>query len=403
MARQSPLSQAIAHIRTVDAQLKAFASLRDESSALALARDAGPLAGRLVAVKDIFDTADLPTCYGSPIYAGHQPASDAAIVGILRRGGALVIGKSVTTEFAYLEPAETLNPAAPGCTPGGSSAGSAAAVAAGLVPLAVGSQTGGSTIRPASYCGIVGFKPSFGVLPTAGMKCFSWSLDTVGLFSRSVHEMSLFAQAVSGSRVIAQPMREPGDWVVGVPDAYPWSALSASASQAMARASAALRQVGARVVSCALPPWAGDAFAAHDTVQGWEAVRALAHEMDTAADRFSPLLREYLTASTRITDEAYAKAQAVSARTRAQCREWLAGIDVLLTPSAPDEPPVGYASTGTSTFNRAWTLLGAPCLGVPGALGVNGRPMGLQVIAPPGSDAVCLAAGAMLERVLQQK
>jgi Asp-tRNA(Asn)/Glu-tRNA(Gln) amidotransferase A subunit family amidase len=403
MAQHQLLAEALSTIKTTDSSLGAFASLRGEASALALAQQlSGPLSGQLVAVKDIFDTVDLPTSYGSPIYAGHQPVTEAAMVGVLRRAGALVIGKSATTEFAYLHPAATLNPAAPGCTPGGSSAGSAAAVAAGLVPLAIGSQTGGSTIRPASYCGIVGFKPSFGVLPTAGMKCFSWSLDTVGLFARSVQEVGDFAQTVSGRRIVAQRRREPSDWVIGVPDAYPWGELSASAHGAMTRAAEALRQAGARVVNCTLPGWAADAFIAHDAVQGWEAARALAREMDASADRLSPLLRDYLSASAQIPDEAYATAQAASARSRIECAKWLGGLDVLLTPSAPDEPPMGYASTGASTFNRAWTLLGAPCLSVPGAVGVNGRPMGLQVIAPPGSDDVCLAAGAMLELVLQQ-
>jgi Asp-tRNA(Asn)/Glu-tRNA(Gln) amidotransferase A subunit family amidase len=402
MTQNQSLAEALFKIKTGNANLKAFASLRDDGSAMALAQQlAGPLAGKLVAVKDIFDTADLPTSYGSPVYAGHRPATEAAMVAIVRSAGGLVIGKSVTTEFAYLQPADTLNPAAPGCTPGGSSAGSAAAVAAGLVPLAIGSQTGGSTIRPASYCGIVGFKPSFAVLPTAGMKCFSWSLDTVGLFARTVQDVSLFAQAVSGKRIAAKAARAPGDWVVGVPDAYPWGELTASAGQAMDRATAALRQAGVRVVNCTLPSWVGEAFIAHDAVQGWEAVRALRREMETAADRLSPLLREYLSASMQISDEAYANAQATLARTRSESALWLSGIDVLLSPSAPDEPPTGYASTGASTFNRAWTLLGAPCVSVPGAVGVNGRPMGLQMIAPPGSDDVCLAAGAMLEPLLK--
>src|SRR5205085_7856664 len=140
----------------------------------------------------------------------------------------LIVGKSVTTEFAYLQPSPTLNPAAPGRTPGGSSSGSAAAVAAGLVPLAIGSQTGGSTIRPASYCGIAGFKPSFGVLPTAGMKCFSWSLDLVGLFARTVPEVCEFAQAVSGGRVAQLPKCAPGQWRIGIPRAYPWGEVSPS-------------------------------------------------------------------------------------------------------------------------------------------------------------------------------
>ncbi|NPC57244.1 amidase [Caenimonas soli] len=402
MATPDNVAQALAAIRTANPSLKAFTAVRDDASASSMARQlTGPLAGKLIAVKDIFDTADFPTAYGSPIYSGHQPSTEAAMVGIIRNAGGLVIGKSVTTEFAYLEPACTLNPAAPGCTPGGSSAGSAAAVAAGLVPLSVGSQTGGSTIRPASYCGIAGFKPSFGVLPTAGMKCFAWSLDTVGLFARTVAEVSEFARAASGQRIMPPASREPGEWTIGVPDAYPWGEISASAQRAMARATEVLRAAGARLVPCTLPSWAAEAFTAHDTVQGWEAARALALETDTGLDRLSPLLREYLLASAKITDEAYAAAQAVAREARLRCREWLAGVDVLLTPSAPDEPPMGNASTGASTFNRAWTLLGTPCLNVPGAVGVNNRPMGVQFIAPPGNDSDCLAAGLLLEHLLR--
>ncbi|GAB2583716.1 amidase [Ramlibacter solisilvae] len=389
-------------IRAADIALKAFAALRDEDSVQQLARQLkGPLAGQWVAVKDIFDTADLPTGYGSPIYEGHQPATDAAMVGIIRQAGGLVIGKAVSTEFAYLHPAATLNPAAPGCTPGGSSAGSAAAVAAGLVPLAIGSQTGGSIVRPASYCGVVGFKPTFGMLPTAGMKSFSWSLDTVGLFARSVGEVGRFAQAVSGRRIQAGRQAAPTSWSVGIPRSYPWGALSDSAAQALDLATKRLREAGARVVECELPAWAGDAFHAHDAIQGWEAARSLAREIDTDLDRLSPLLRDYLLQARQIGDPDYAAAQAVAAGARLACAPWLPGIDVLLTPSAPDEPPGGYASTGTSTFNRAWTLLGTPCLNVPGATGVNGLPMGLQVIAPPGEDSRCLAAGLMLESLLR--
>jgi Asp-tRNA(Asn)/Glu-tRNA(Gln) amidotransferase A subunit family amidase len=401
MPSQPSPAPTLAALRAADTDLHAFAALLDDTAAAAQAQAArGALAGQWVAVKDIFDTAGLPTAYGSPIYSGHQPASDAAIVGIIRRAGGVVIGKSVTTEFAFLEPAITRNPSAPGCTPGGSSAGSAAAVAAGMVPLAVGSQTGGSTIRPASYCGIVGFKPTFALLPTAGMKCFSWSLDTVGLFARSVDAVGVFAQAASGGRIGAVPQRAAREWTVGVPDAYPWGALSPSARQAMERAAAALRSAGAKVVPVKLPSWAADAFTKHDAVQGWEAARALAHEMNTASDRLSPLLREYLAGALKVTDAEYAAAQAKAAAARAACTRWFDGVDVLLTPSAPDEPPQGYGSTGASTFNRAWTLLGTPCVGVPGCTGVNGRPMGLQMIAPAGQDALCLAAGKLLEGAL---
>jgi Asp-tRNA(Asn)/Glu-tRNA(Gln) amidotransferase A subunit family amidase len=389
-------------IRAADANLKAFAALRDEDSARRLAQQVqGPLAGQLVAVKDIFDTVDLPTCYGTPIYAGHQSTTEAAMVGIIRQAGGLVIGKAVTTEFAYLHPAATLNPAAPGCTPGGSSAGSAAAVAAGLVPLAIGSQTGGSTVRPASYCGIAGFKPTFGLLPTAGMKCFSWSLDTVGLFARTVEEVGRFAQAVSGTRIQARPATSPESWTVGIPRSYPWGEVSASAAKALALATQRLREAGARVVDVELPAWAADCFVAHDAVQGWEATRSLAREIESDFEQMSPLLRDYLLQARGVGDESYAAAQTVAASARLACAEWLPGVDVLLTPSAPDEPPQGYATTGTSAFNRAWTLLGTPCLNVPGASGVNGLPMGLQLIAPPGEDSRCLAAGVMLESLLR--
>ncbi|MES2999878.1 MAG: amidase [Pseudomonadota bacterium] len=384
-----------------DTQLKAFAALLDDEEARRLQSAArGPLNGKLVAVKDIFDTADLPTSYGSPIYEGYRPAHDAAMVGIIRRAGGVVMGKSVTTEFAYLQPSATLNPAAPGCTPGGSSAGSAAAVAAGLVPLAIGSQTGGSTVRPASYCGIVGFKPSFDVLPTAGMKSFSWSLDTVGLFARTVDEVADFAQAVSGGRIAALSANARREWRVGVPRAYPWGEVSPSARQAMGRGVSAWRNAGARIVDCDLPTWVGEAHVAHDAVQGWEAVRALRREMEEFGDRLSPLLRDYLQGALMISDAQYATAQATASLARTRCDAWIDGVDVLLTPSAPDEPPEGYGSTGASTFNRAWTLLGNPCLNVPGATGINGRPMGLQVIAPRGMDSLCLAAGASLEWAL---
>jgi Asp-tRNA(Asn)/Glu-tRNA(Gln) amidotransferase A subunit family amidase len=401
MNDQAAVLQALARMRAANGSLKAFAAIRDDESAVQLAQSLhGPLAGRLVAVKDIFDTTDFPTSYGSSIYSGHQPSTEAAMVAIVREAGGLVAGKSVTTEFAFLQPSATLNPAAPGRTPGGSSSGSAAAVAAGLVPLAVGSQTGGSTVRPASYCGIAGFKPSFGVLPTSGMKCFSWSLDTVGLFARTTAELAQFAQAVSGARVVPQPALAPRNLRVGVPRSYAWGELTPSAAKALALGRRRLEEAGAIVADCELPSWAVDCFFAHDAVQGWEAARALAAEMQRHRDHLSPLLRDYLAEARKVSDDEYANAQAIAKRARVAAAVWLEGIDVLLTPSARDEPPKGFASTGTSTFNRAWTLLGTPCVSVPGATGVNGLPMGLQIIAAPNEDSLCLAAGVMLERLL---
>jgi Asp-tRNA(Asn)/Glu-tRNA(Gln) amidotransferase A subunit family amidase len=360
----------------------------------------GPLQGLPVAVKDIFDTCDLPTSYGSPLYAGAAARSDAAMVGAIRRAGGLVIAKSSTTEFAFLNPTATRNPNAAGRTPGGSSAGSAAAVAAGLVPLAIGSQTGGSIIRPASYCGVTGFKPSFGLLPTAGLKCFSWSLDTVGLFAASVADVAWFAQAVSG-RALALDAAAARPWVVGVPNAYPWGAVSPSAQLALDAGSHAWRAAGAEVRSVDLPAWMNEVFAAQDVIQGFEAWRAMAREIDQNAQGLSAVLRDYLLAARHITAQAYEAAQHTAAQARLACADWFTQFDVLMTPSAVDEAPAGYASTGVSTFNRAWTLLGLPCVNVAGAVGVNGYPMGLQVIGAPRDDRQSLQAADLLERALR--
>lgn len=365
----------------------------------------GPLQGVAVGVKDIFDTRDLPTVYGSALYTG--PArSDAAMVSAIRRAGGLVIGKTTTTEFAFLNPTATRNPRVAGHTPGGSSAGSAAAVAAGLVPLAIGTQTGGSIVRPASYCGVVGFKPSFGLLPTPGFKCFSWSLDTVGLFANSVDDVAWFAEAVSGHALARDghgtPHARTKPWTIGVPDAYPWGDVTPSARKALDDGCRALEAAGAKVHRITLPGWMRDVFEAQDVIQGYEVWRALSREVDEHADALSPILRDYLLAARHITPQAYEAAHRVAIQARHDLLAWMAPWDALMTPSAPDEAPAGYGSTGASSFNRAWTLLGVPSINVPGALGVNGLPMGLQVITGPRTDAACLQVAAFVEAALQR-
>ncbi len=397
-----------ARISAEDGALGAFVCLLPADVAAAQARSLhGPLAGLPVGVKDIFDTRDLATAYGSPIYPARPAAADAAIVAVLRRAGGLVIGKTSTTEFAYLQPTATRNPRAPGRTPGGSSAGSAAAVAAGLVPLALGTQTGGSVIRPASYCGVVGYKPSFGWLPTAGLKCFSWSLDTVGLFARDVADVAWFAQALCGRALAVHtdatpttPATATAPLVIGVPDAYPWGGVSASAAAALALASTALQAAGIELRRCTLPAWAGAGFDAHAVVQGFEAWRCLGWEFDHHGDQLSAELSDYLHSCRSITGPDYEAAQAMVGRIRSDAQAWLQGVDLLLTPSAPDEAPEGLGSTGNSSFNRLWTLLGVPCISVPGALGVHGAPMGLQLVAPLGADARLLTAAHRLEQAL---
>lgn len=396
------LKETYARIDAVDETLRAFIARLILPTALAqLSTLKGPLQGLPVAVKDIFDTCDLPTRYGSTLYPAEPARFDAAIVSTIRRAGGLVIGKSSTTEFAYLNPTTTLNPNAPGRTPGGSSAGSAAAVAAGLVPFAIGTQTGGSVIRPASYCGVTGFKPSFGLLPTPGLKCFSWSLDTVGLFAASVPEAAWFAQALSGHALALDEAPSTRPWVVGVPDTYPWAELSPSARQALEIGKKALKAAGAEVKPITLPGWIKDAFDAQDIIQGYEAWRSLAREVDEHPQALSDILRNYLLVSSKVTPAAYEAAQRTATQGRKACAEWFGQFDVLMTPSAPDEAPAGYSSTGTAIFNRVWTLLGVPCVNVAGAKGVNGFPMGLQIIGTPHADHACLRAADFLERALK--
>ncbi len=401
------LTATLARIDAEDGTLGAFVCRLELPAALEqlkqLKSSAGtaPLQGLPVAVKDIFDTADLPTSYGSALYAGGINArTDAAIVSAVRRAGGLVIGKSSTTEFAFLNPTATLNPNAPGCTPGGSSAGSAAAVAAGLVPFAIGTQTGGSIIRPASYCGVTGFKPSFGLLPIAGIKCFSWSLDTVGLFAPSVREVAWFAEAVSGHALALTGGNPARSWVVGLPDAYPWAALSASAQRAIDTGSKALQAAGVEVRKITLPAWMKDVFDAQDVIQGYEAWRCLAREIDQHPEALSAVLRDYLLAARSVKAPAYEAAQNTAFAARLACVQWFSQFDAVMTPSAPDEAPTGYGSTGASTFNRAWTLLGLPCVNVAGAVGATGKPMGLQIIGGPRADRQCLVVADCLERAL---
>ena len=405
------LAETFARIDAEDAVLGAFTARLDLPTALQQlkqlqTRGMGPLQGLPVGIKDIFDTADLPTRYGSALYskgshADQTPNVDAVLIGAVRRAGGLVIGKTSTTEFAVLNPTKTLNPNAPSRTPGGSSAGSAAAVAAGLVPFAVGTQTGGSVIRPASYCGVTGFKPSFGLLPTPGIKCFSWSLDTVGLFASSVRDVAWFADAVSGFALALGDAAPAKTWRVGVPTAYPWGPVSPSAQLAIDTGVAALRRQGAEVKAITLPAWMKDVFEAQDVIQGFEVWRSMARDIDAHPQALSNVLRDYLMAASNIGAPAYEAAQQTAHAARAACIDWFGAFDVLMTPSAPDEAPLGYASTGASTFNRAWTLLGLPCVNVAGAVGVTGNPMGLQIIGGPRADRQCLAAADFVECALK--
>lgn len=359
----------------------------------------GQLKGLPIGVKDIIDTADMPTGYGSSIYEGFQPARDATCVALARHAGALILGKAVTTEFAYFQPGKTHNPHDHGRTPGGSSSGSAAAVADGMIPLALGSQTAGSVIRPASYCGCVGYKPTLGLIDRTGVRPFADSLDTVGVFARTVEDAALFVSVLtgrSGLRIEDQSIRPQ----IGLSRTHEWDMAEPATAAALEEAVTRLRAAGLNVREVTLPEsWRG-LFEAQKTIMAYEGARACAPEMLTMPDRLSAKLHEFLQIGAAISHEDYDRAKALAAEARAGMADVLGNLDVLLTPSAPGEAPQRLEATGDPGFNRVWTLLGAPCVNVPGLTGPSGMPVGVQVVGRVGDDERTLAASAAIAQAL---
>jgi Asp-tRNA(Asn)/Glu-tRNA(Gln) amidotransferase A subunit family amidase len=358
-----------------------------------------PLRGLPIAIKDIFDTADMPTAYGSPIYAGHRPRADASLVAMARRAGGNLLGKTITTPFAFLDPAATKNPRNPAHTPGGSSSGSAAAVAAGMVPIAFGTQTGGSVIRPAAFCGVAGYKPSYRMLPGVGIKCFSWSLDTPGFFAASIADVAFAAEAISG-RALRVDRREPKPPHLALMRTHIWGDASSDMRAAVEATAHAAEQAGARVNELQLPAILEEAFRIHATIQNFEAARALAYEYDNHRGELPEKLRALLDEASNVTTEAYDDARRISKRARRAFAEMIAPYDAILTPSAPGAAPAGLTSTGDATFNRLWTLLGAPCVNVPGAVDAHGLPLGIQIVGRFGRDAETLETARFVERTI---
>jgi Asp-tRNA(Asn)/Glu-tRNA(Gln) amidotransferase A subunit family amidase len=380
-----------------DEEIRAFMTVDFAASV----QGQGALRGIATGVKDIVDTADMPTECGSPIYAGWRPKADAPIVSLLRRAGATVIGKTTTTPFAFLDPTETRNPRNPAHTPGGSSAGSAAAVGAGMIPLAVGTQTGGSVIRPASYCGVAAVKPSYRVLPTVGIKSFSWSLDTPGLFAATVADAAYALFAITGRDEVRIDRRTPAAPRIGVVAQEFAGAPEAASRAALDAAIHAAERSGASVRSIALPTILAEAFEVHPTIQNVEVRQALAWEHDHHRDALPPLLRALLDEAVTIPVTAYDDARRTAHRARGALGDAFADCDVLLTFSSPGAAPHGLASTGQARFNRLWTLVGNPCVNVPGFTDSSGLPVGVQVVAPFGKDEVALEAASFIEAALR--
>ena len=362
----------------------------------------GPLRGIAVGVKDIIDTSGFPTEMGSRIYRGWQPRADASVVMMLKQAGATIIGKTTTTAFAANDPTATLNPRNHDHTPGGSSSGSAAAVAAGMIPLALGTQTGGSVIRPASFCGVAAIKPSFDLLPKVGVKCFSWSLDTVGLFAAGVEDLACGLSAMT-NRVELLPDATVSAPRIGVVTQEFAGTPEAASEEALRVARLAAERAGASVRAIALPEIAAEAWRIHTTIQQFEAHQAFAWEYGANYDAMPPLLRGRLDESVGITPAAYDEARAIALRSRAALAETFEEVDVLLTFAAPGAAPKGLDFTGDPRFNRLWTLMGIPCVNVPAIIAEGGLPVGVQVIARFGDDAGALRAARFVEAALARK
>jgi Asp-tRNA(Asn)/Glu-tRNA(Gln) amidotransferase A subunit family amidase len=360
-----------------------------------------PLAGIAVGVKDIVDTADLPTEMGLPaVWGGWRPRADAAIVSQVRAAGGWIAGKTASTALAYLDPTPTRNPHDPARTPGGSSSGSAAAVAAGLVPLAIGTQTGGSVIRPAAFCGVAAIKPSFRLLPTVGVKVQAWTLDTLGLFGAGVDDVAHALEAICGRDMRVGEV--PGTVRFGVVVPELGGPPEPEMAAAVDRAARALERHGMAVSAVSLPDDVLGGWHASPIVQGYEARVSLAWELEHHRDRLPPGIGGALDAAASITAADYDAARGRARRARGALRAVFAdnGVDVLLSPAAPGPAPA-RDTTGDPRFNRLWTLLGVPSVNVPGLATPSGLPLGLQVIAPFARDAAALAAAGVLERVLR--
>jgi amidase len=377
-----------ARARALEPDLQAFAFLPDATPCAGN----GPLAGLAVGIKDLIDTADMPTAYGSAPHVGHRPPADAAVVVRLRGLGATVLGKTVTTEFAYRQPGPTRNPWNLGHTPGGSSSGSAAAVAAGIVPLALGTQTMGSVIRPAAFCGIVGVKPTFGTLSRAGVHPLCGALDHVGLFARSVPDAAAALAHLAGwpkaaGGVTTRPLRFGA---LAMTD----DTIQASQRQATEAAWGRIAAAGHAVEPLAVPLDPGEVDALVETLLAFEAVLHFGALVERHGTAIGPAIRALVDRGRAIGEADYTRAIARQTDLRRAVADAVAGVDAILTIPAAGEAPRGIDHTGDPRFCAPWSLLGVPAVTVPIGLGPAGLPLGLQLVGPWGGDQALLSAAA---------
>jgi Asp-tRNA(Asn)/Glu-tRNA(Gln) amidotransferase A subunit family amidase len=392
IAEREPVVRAWSHLvgEAARAQARAF----DKAAKKTL------LGGIPFGIKDIFDAAGMPATYGSPIYTGWWPPSDASAAALPKAAGGILLGKTVTTEFANRQPGPTSNPHDPAFSPGGSSSGSAAAVADFMVPLAIGTQTGGSVIRPAAYCGVVGFKPSFGLFPPAGMRINTEAFDTVGIMARSVGDIALFRAAM-----MAIPYEPPS-----MPETPPrlglcrgphWDDAEPEGRAVLEAAAGRLAAAGAKLADTALPPECAGCDEYQRVIGSFEGLRNHMPELCRHEALLSSRLREEKIAIGRkLTLEQFREACRAADKARAAARAWAAGFDAILTLPAPGEAPFGLGDTGSAVFNAIWTQLHMPCLTLPAGHGPNGLPLGVQLVGCRHDDARLLETALWVERKL---
>jgi len=363
-----------------------------QARALDRATTRGPLHGVPVGVKDIIDTFDQPTEMGSPIYRGHRPAADAACVALVRAAGAVILGKTVTCEFAGMTPLDTTNPHDVARTPGGSSSGSGAAVADRMAPVAFGTQTGGSVLRPASYCGVFGFKPTYNAFNRRGVFPAAESLDTIGLMARSIDDIELFSDVLE-LRPAAQPITLTRAPRIGLCRTPMWSTAQPETAAAVEDAAAQLGKAGAQVREIVLPEaFAGLRNAARETINNYERAAAMAHEWNTQREAISERLRKRLEIGRATPHADYLAALKLVEDCRMLLGDVFADCDVLLAPAVHGEAPLGLGETGDPGFQAIWTALYTPAMTMPTYRGPNRMPVGIQLVALPHEDRRLFAA-----------
>jgi Asp-tRNA(Asn)/Glu-tRNA(Gln) amidotransferase A subunit family amidase len=410
----------IARVDAVEAEVQAWTFLdRDLAMRQAEAADLhrmqgkslGPLHGVPIGIKDILDTNDMPTEFGSPVWAGRTPRRDAFAVAQLRADGAIILGKTVTTEYAYFHPGKTQNPHDHTRTPGGSSSGSAAAVAAYMVPGAVGTQTNGSVIRPAAFCGVVGFKPTHGLVPRSGALTMSRSLDQIGVFTRSVEDAALLAESIVGfdeedpdTRPVARP---PFASVAASEPPLPprfafvkspvWDQADPVTREAFG---ALVNTLGEAVTELDLPSGFSRAVDFHRVIMEVEMAHNLKRDYEKFGARLSDKLRSLIERGRGHTGVDYMAALSAAAPLYASLDEVFNEYDAILTPAAPGEPPMGLESTGNPIFCTIWTYLGTPAVSLPLLQSEAGLPIGVQLVGRRGFDARLLRTARSLVNTL---